>query len=143
MDLLCFFCLATCVCYAFVRVCLYVYMCLVVTCWERADQPLGSRLWCLTVSLSLSHWYLVVLDCINSLSLHPYLLLYLRIGLLPQNQKNVFRPREKPTFTMRGSIQRGDLGSGPPLKNHKNKGFLCNNGPDPLKNQIATEPDLM
>ena len=31
--------------------------------------PLGSRLWCLTVSLSLSHWYPgsgVVLDCINS-----------------------------------------------------------------------------
>ena len=28
-----------------------VYMCLVVTCWERAD------LWCLTVSLLLSYWY--------------------------------------------------------------------------------------
>ena len=30
--------------------------------------PLGSRLWCLTVSLSLSHWYPgsgVVLDCID------------------------------------------------------------------------------
>ena len=29
----------------------------------------GSRLWCLTVSLSLSHWYPgsgVVLDCIDS-----------------------------------------------------------------------------
>ena len=39
--------------------------------------PLGSRLWCLTVSLSLSHWYPgsgVVLDCIDSWSLHPYLL---------------------------------------------------------------------
>ena len=36
--------------------CASVYLCLVVTCWERAD-PLGSRLWCLTVSLSLSHWY--------------------------------------------------------------------------------------
>ena len=96
-----------------------VYMCLVATCWERADLlalvcgvqlwvchfpigtldqvwylivsipdlctltyygkgwPLGSRLWCLTVSLSLSHWYPglgVVLDCIDSWSLHPYLL---------------------------------------------------------------------
>ena len=33
-------------------------------CW-----PLGSRLWCLTLSLSLSHWYPgsgVVLDCIDS-----------------------------------------------------------------------------
>ena len=31
--------------------------------------PLGSRLWCITVSLSLSHWYTgsgVVLDCIAS-----------------------------------------------------------------------------
>ena len=38
---------------------------------------LGSRLWCLTVSLSLSYWYPgsgVVLDCIDSWSLHPYLL---------------------------------------------------------------------
>ena len=31
VDLICFFC----VCYAFVRA--SVYMCLVVTCWERAD----------------------------------------------------------------------------------------------------------
>ena len=40
--------------------------------------PLGSRLWCLTVSLLLSHRYPgsgVVLDCIDSRSLHPYLLL--------------------------------------------------------------------
>ena len=42
-----------------------VYMCFVVTCWEMA----GSRLWCLTVCLSLSNWYPgsdVVLDCIDS-----------------------------------------------------------------------------
>ena len=40
--------------------------------------PLGSSLWCLIVSLSLSHWYPgsgVVLDCIDSWSLHSYLLL--------------------------------------------------------------------
>ena len=39
--------------------------------------PLGSRLWCLAMSLLLSHWYPgsdVVLDCIYSWSLHPYLL---------------------------------------------------------------------
>ena len=32
-------------------------------------SPAGSRLWCLIVSLSLSHWYSgsgVVLDCIDS-----------------------------------------------------------------------------
>ena len=39
--------------------------------------PLVSRLWCATVSLSLSNWYPgsgVVFDCIDSWSLHPYLL---------------------------------------------------------------------
>ena len=48
--------------------CASVYMCFVVTCWERADL-LASRLWYLTVSLSLSHWHpgsSVVLDCIDS-----------------------------------------------------------------------------
>ena len=43
--------------------CAPVYLYLVVTCWER------SRLWCITVSLSLSHWCPgsgVVLDCIDS-----------------------------------------------------------------------------
>ena len=70
VDLLCFL---SCVCYAFVRVCLYV------PCGHLLGKgwPLGSRLWCLTVSVSLSHWYPgsgVVLDCIDSWSLHPYLL---------------------------------------------------------------------
>ena len=60
------------VCYVFVRVCLYVL------CGHLLGKgwPLGSRLWCLTVSLQLSHWYPgsgVVLDCIDSWSLHPYL----------------------------------------------------------------------
>ena len=63
MDFLCFF--RSCVCYAFVRVCLHV------TCGHLLGKggPLGSRLWCLTVSLSLSHWYPgsgMVLDCIDS-----------------------------------------------------------------------------
>ena len=63
----------SCVCYAFVSVCLYVL------CGHLLGKgwPLGSRLWCLTVSLSLPHWYPgsgVVLDCIDSWSLHPNLL---------------------------------------------------------------------
>ena len=63
----------SCVCYAFVSVCLYV------PCGHLLGKgwTLGSRVWCPTVSLSLSHWYLgsgVVLDCIDSCSLHPYLL---------------------------------------------------------------------
>ena len=71
VDLLCFF--LYCVCCAFVSVCLYV------PCGHLLGKgwPLGSRLWCLTVGLSLSHWYPgsgVVLDCIDSWSLHPYLL---------------------------------------------------------------------
>ena len=63
----------SCVCFVFVPICLYVLCChLLGKVW-----PLGSRLWCLTVSLSLSHLYLgsgLVLDCIDSWSLHPYLL---------------------------------------------------------------------
>ena len=39
-------------------------------------------------------------------------------------------------------IQRGDRGTGhpPPMKNHKNKGFLSNTGLDRLKNHNATKP---
>ena len=53
------------VCYAFVHVSLFV------PCGHLLGKscPLGSRLWCMTVSLSLSHWYPgsgVVLDCIDS-----------------------------------------------------------------------------
>ena len=47
--------------------CASVYMCFVVTSWERADLWLSFV--ASTVSLSLSHWYPgsgVVLDCINS-----------------------------------------------------------------------------
>ena len=71
MDLFLFF--LSCVCWAFVCVCLYV------PCGHLLGKswPLGSRLWCLAVSLALSHWYPgsgVVLDCIDSWSLHPYLL---------------------------------------------------------------------
>ena len=47
--------------------CASVYMCFVVTCWERAD--LLALVCGVSVSLSLSHWYPgsgVVLDCIDS-----------------------------------------------------------------------------
>ena len=63
----------SCVCYAFVRVCLFG------PCGHLLGKgrPLGSRLWCITVSLSLSHWYPgpgVVLDRIDSSSLYVPLL---------------------------------------------------------------------
>ena len=32
-----------------------------------------------------------------------------------------------------GGFRGGHRGSGPPMKNHKNIGFLSNTGPDPLK----------
>ena len=69
----------SCVCYVFVRVCLYVL------CGHLLGKgwPLSSHLSCLTVSLSLSHWYPgsgVVLDCIDSRSLNPYLLLKALLG---------------------------------------------------------------
>ena len=47
--------------------CASIYMCFVVTCWERAD--LLALVCEFAVSLSLSHWYPgsgVVLDCIDS-----------------------------------------------------------------------------
>ena len=54
----------SCVCYAFMRVCL-------LPCGHLLLKglPLGSCLWCITVSLSLSNWNPVsgvVLDCIDS-----------------------------------------------------------------------------
>ena len=63
-----------CFCFVFAMpLCASVYVCFVVACWDggggMGGWPLGSRLWCLTVSLSLSHWYPgsgVVLDCIDS-----------------------------------------------------------------------------
>ena len=71
LDHLCYFCLIFC--YAFMRVCL------LMPCRHLLGKgwPFGSRLLCLTVKLSLSHWYPgsgVVLDCIDSWYLHSYLL---------------------------------------------------------------------
>ena len=87
----------SCVCYAFVRVCLYV------PCGDLLGNgwPLGSHLRCLTVSLSLSHWYRypgsdVVLDCIDSWSLHPYLLLYLTICTIGKAADTLHKFRKPP-----------------------------------------------
>ena len=53
-------------CFIYVLCLLCLYICVVVTCWERADLLAPV---CPTVNLSLSHWYPgsgVVLDCIDS-----------------------------------------------------------------------------
>ena len=74
----CFFCgsfvFLFCLVFA-VSLCVSVCVCFVVAFW--GFWPLGSRLWCLAVGLSLSLWCPgsgVVLDCINSWSLRPCLL---------------------------------------------------------------------
>ena len=63
MDVLCF-CSVLCLLY----LCARLFICAL---WSPAGKGLTSfsRLWCLTVSLSLSLWYPgsgVVLDCIDS-----------------------------------------------------------------------------
>ena len=54
----------------------------------------------------------------------------------------VFKKEGFSVVSNHGRIQRGGggRGSGTPLKNHKNIGFLCNTGPIPLKNHKATKP---
>ena len=73
MDLLCF---SSVLCLLCLCACLFI-----CALWSPAGKGLTSWLSFVvsTVSLSLSHWYPgsgVVLDCIDSLSLHPYLLLF-------------------------------------------------------------------
>ena len=69
-------------CYAFMHVCL------LMPCGHLLGKgwPLGPRLWCLIVTLSLSYWYPgsgVVLDCMDSWSLPSFLL---------SLAQNIFRP---------------------------------------------------
>ena len=45
--------------------------------WHPEEGAQSSRLWCINVSLPLSHWYPgsgVALDCIDSFFVHPCLL---------------------------------------------------------------------
>ena len=70
VDHLCYFCLV------------FMHVCLLMLCGHLLGKgwSLGSRLWCLIVTLSLSHWYPgsgVVLDCIYSWSLPSFLLIQL------------------------------------------------------------------
>ena len=76
MDLLCF-CSVLCL----LCLCARLFICAL---WSPAGKGLTSWLSFVvsTVSLSLSYWYPgsgVVLDCIDSRSLHPYLLLSLSL----------------------------------------------------------------
>ena len=62
MDLLCFlFCLVFAM-----SLCTSVYMCFVVTCWERADLlALFCGVYCEFVTFPLVSWVRCVLDCID------------------------------------------------------------------------------
>ena len=87
----------SCFCYAFVRVCL------LMPCSHLLGKgwPLGSRLWCLIVRLSLSNRYPgtgVVLDCIDSWFLsRSYFSWQLRMFLSAHNICKQFTPRPGPT----------------------------------------------
>ena len=89
-----FYVFLSCVYYAFVCVCLYV------TCGHLLGKGwrLGSRLWCLDSSLLISSWYPgsgVVLDCIDSWSLHPYFVLARDTSYVESfnNVKNIFQDK--------------------------------------------------
>ena len=51
---------------------------------------------------------------------------------------SLYQVEESISVQRHAPIQRGDRGSGPPLKNHKKIGFLSNTGEDSLKNHKAT-----
>ena len=56
---------------------------------------------------------------------------------------NIYHRLSRQYYCLHGQIQGGGGGSDPPpppTENHKNIGFLCNNGLDPLKNHKATKP---
>ena len=92
----CFFCgsimlYMSCFCYAF------VFVCLLMPCGHLLGKgwPLGSRLWCLIVKLSLSHWYPgsgVVLACIDSWSL-PFYLLILQANIKREQYASKLSPQ--------------------------------------------------
>ena len=109
MDLLCF-CSVLCV----LCLCARLFICAL---WSPAGKGLTSWLSFVvsTVSLSLSHWYPgsgVVLDCIDSWSLHPYLLInivYLQGALLIKlyvSLPNDFNHRKKVALKIFGQVHK-------------------------------------
>ena len=106
--------LLSCFCYASMRICLLMF------CGHLLGKgwPLGSRLWCPIVKLSLSHWHPwsdVLLDCIDSWNL-PFFIYVKHVTLgwahfWPQgNNLNKFR--------------RGPLGDATCLPNIKALGLV-------------------
>ena len=76
---------------------------------------------------------------------HP--LLFLKVqriipALMPSINKNITRSPRRNYRRQTMCETRGGGGQGIrplPLKNHKNKGFFSNSGPDPLKNHKAAK----
>ena len=86
-------------CLVFAMFCVRLFICAL---WSPAGKGLTSWLSFVvsTVSLSLSHWYLgsgVVLDCIDSWSLHPYLLWLYGI---PNHMDMTYLQGEKGLFSL-------------------------------------------
>ena len=113
--------LRSCVSYAFLRVCLFV------PCGHLLGKgcSFGSRLWCITVSLSLSHWYPgsgVVLDCIRIPDLCT--LTYFKIQCRYIHGSRVGAGGTDP----------------PPLEKSQKYRVLSKTSPDLLKNRKATKP---
>ena len=100
-----------------------MHVCLLMPCGHLLgkDWPLGSRLWCLIVTLSLSHWYPgsgVVLDCMDFWYLPSFLLLVTN----SERKSNVMR---KSVYTWDIMRQSACLVLNPTIVN--NYTFLFNN----------------
>ena len=75
----------------FIPLCVSVYLCPVVNCWEMADlMALVYGVYCEFVTFPLVSWTGVVLDCIDSWSLLSFLLLYICYGIVSCTSSYVF-----------------------------------------------------
>ena len=77
-----------------------MYVCLLMPCGHLLGKgwPLGYRLWCLIVTLSLSHWYPgsgVVLDCIYSWFLPSFLLSLASVPKLTSSVSSKWTPSKR------------------------------------------------
>ena len=88
---------------------------------------------------------LFVLFCLRVLSCMEYDLKYEHNSSIDQKFTcHLFAIMTLYTFLLLNLDSCADRGFGlpPPLKNHKNIGFLSNTGPDPLKNHKASKPAI-
>ena len=124
-----------CLVYA-MSLCASVYMCFVVTCWERADLlALVCGVCCEFVTFPLVSWVRCGTWLYWFLIFAPLLTLVTRMELVKAMQMALLHCFQFEQFykPMPGSRGGEDRGSRPLLKNHKNIGFLSNTGQDTWK----------